>query len=59
MTLIGENGNTLKQSVARKWNELILKSIRNDYARPTVHARNLFHTSIAMYDAFAVFEGRS
>ena len=42
-------------SVARKWNELLLKSIRNDFARPTVHARNLFHTSIAMYDAWAAF----
>ena len=23
---------------------------------PTIHARNLFHTSVAMYDAWAVFE---
>ena len=43
-------------SVARKWNELLLESIRNDYARPTVHARNLFHTSMAMYDAWAVYD---
>ena len=35
-------------SVARLWNEALLNSIRMDYARPTVHARNLFHTSIAM-----------
>ena len=45
-----------QHSVAREWNDLLLESIRNDLARPTVHARNLFHTSIAMYDAWAVFD---
>ena len=45
-----------QQSVARKWNEVLLEAIRNDYARPTVHARNLFHVSAAMYDAWAVYE---
>ncbi|RED95254.1 VCBS repeat protein [Marinoscillum furvescens DSM 4134] len=43
-------------SIARLWNELLLEAIRNDYARPTVHARNLFHLSVAMYDAWAVFD---
>ena len=43
-------------SVARQWNEVLLNGIRNDFARPTVHARNLFHISAAMYDAWAVFE---
>ena len=38
------------QSIARIWNEQVLSAIRLDYARPTVHARNLYHTSIAMYD---------
>lgn len=42
-------------SVARLWNEAVLFSIRNDFARPPVHARNLFHTSAAMYDAWAIF----
>ena len=41
-------------SVARLWNEVLLYSIRNDLARPTVHARNLFHLSAAMYDAWAI-----
>ena len=41
-------------SVARQWNEVLLTAIRNDLARPTVHARNLFHHSAAMYDALAV-----
>ena len=43
-------------SVARQWNEQLLTAIRLDLARPTVHARNLFHTSMAMYDAWAVFD---
>lgn len=42
-----------QQSVARQWNEELLAAIRIDYARPTVHARNLFHISAAMYDAWA------
>ena len=42
-------------SVARIWNEALLESIRKDYARPTIHARNLFHTSIALYDIWAVY----
>ena len=41
-------------SVARLWNEVLLYSIRNDLARPTVHARNLFHVSAAMYDSWAI-----
>ncbi len=52
-----ENTNTPNNlSIAREWNELLLTSIRNDYARPTVHARNLFHISVAMYDAWAAFD---
>lgn len=44
------------QSIARKWNEAMLFSIRRDFARPTIHARNIFHVSIAMYDAWAAFD---
>ena len=43
-------------SIARLWNEALLEAIRNDFARPTVHARNLFHTSVAMYDAWAIYD---
>ena len=43
-------------SEARRWNEVLLQAIRNDFARPTVHARNLFHVSAAMYDAWAAFD---
>lgn len=45
-----------QHSVSRQWNEVLLDGIRGDFARPTVHARNLFHTSIAMYDAWAMFD---
>ncbi|MEQ9303060.1 MAG: hypothetical protein RJQ14_04025, partial [Marinoscillum sp.] len=45
-----------QHSIARKWNETLLEAIRKDFARPTVHARNLFHTSVVMYDAWAVFD---
>ena len=45
-----------QHSVAREWNEVLLEAIRNDFARPTVHARNLFHVSVAMYDAWAAYE---
>jgi len=43
-------------SIARIWNEVLLEGIRNDYARPTVHARNLWHSSAAMYDAWAAYD---
>ena len=43
------------ESISRKWNNIVLEGIRNDFARPTVHARNLFHSSIIMYDAWALF----
>jgi len=43
-------------SIARLWNEILLEAIRNDFARPTVHARNLFHISAAMYDAWAIIK---
>ena len=47
------------RSIAREWNEQVLHAIRNDYARPTIHARNLFHTSIAIYDIWAVFNNKA
>jgi hypothetical protein len=43
-------------SVARLWSEVLLTAIRNDLARPTVHARNLFHVSAAMYDAWSAYD---
>jgi hypothetical protein len=43
-------------SVARVWNEVNLAAIRRDFPAPTVHARNLFHLSAAMWDAWAAYE---
>jgi len=43
-------------AVAHDWNEVLLDSIRNDQARPTIHARNLYHVSAAMYDAWCVYD---
>lgn len=43
-------------SIARRWNEQILGAIRRDLPRPTVHARNLYHLSLAMWDTWASFE---
>ena len=44
------------ESVAREWNEVLLQAIREDFARPTMHSRNLFHVSIALYDSWAVYD---
>ncbi len=44
-------------SVAHDWVDAALFAIRNDFARPTVHARNLHHLSAAMYDAWAAYDG--
>lgn len=43
-------------SVARRCNERLLNAIRNDFARPTIHARNLYHVSMAMYDSWAAYD---
>ncbi len=45
-----------EHNAARQWNEELLEAVRKDFARPTVHARNLFHTSIAMWDSWAVYD---
>ena len=51
--------NAQDVTVATHWNEEVLEGIRNDFARPTVHARNLFHSSIIMYDAWAAYDNTS
>lgn len=45
-----------EHSMARQWNDLLLESIRGDFARPTMHARNLWHSSMIMWDAWAVMD---
>jgi len=61
LVLIGFSFSSIyaQHSVARDWNEELLDAIRIDFARPTVHARNLFHTSMAMYDAWAIFDSQA
>jgi hypothetical protein len=44
------------RSVARVWDEAILEAIRRDLPAPTTHARNLFHVSAAMWDAWAAYD---
>nr|MBS0038036.1 vanadium-dependent haloperoxidase [Saprospiraceae bacterium] len=48
-----------EHSLAREWNQLLLNAISQDLARPTVHARNLFHISAGMYDSWAVYQDTS
>ena len=43
-------------SVARRWDEALLDAIRRALPNPPVHARNLFHTSVAMWDAWATYD---
>lgn len=45
-----------EQSIVRQWSEQVRGAIRRDFARPPVHARNLFHVHAAMYDAWSAFE---
>ena len=44
------------RSVARLWNEALLAAVRLDVPAPTVHGRTLFHTSAAMWDAWAAYD---
>jgi hypothetical protein len=54
--LVRDARGDLEFSAARIWNEVMLNGIRRDNARPTVHARNLFHMSAAMWDAWVAYD---
>ena len=43
-------------SAAREWNEQLLAAIRLNVPHPPAHARNLFHTAAAMYNAWAAYD---
>ena len=45
-----------EHDVAYEWIEAQLKGIRTDFARPPIHARNLYHVSLGMYDAWAAYD---
>jgi len=51
-----ERGDLDGHSVARVWDETLLSLIRQVVPAPTVHARNLFHVSAAMWDAWAAYD---
>jgi hypothetical protein len=57
LTVTAFKVNPRPPSIARTWNEALLSAIRIDRARPPVQARNLFHTSAAMYDIWAAYDG--
>jgi len=48
--------NSDEPSIAWQWTDTLLSAIREDLARPTVHARNLYHLSAAMFDAWAIYK---
>lgn len=52
----GSERSEAEPSIARVWMEQLLDAIRLDTPRPTVHARNLFHLSAAMWDAWAAYD---
>ncbi len=53
---IAHVGLAQQHNIARIWNEAVLMAIRNDFARPPVQARNLYHISLAMYEAYAAYD---
>jgi hypothetical protein len=56
----GTTPSTLRcPTAARLWDEQLLGAIRRDIPRPTVHARNLFHLSIALWDAWVAYDDQT
>jgi hypothetical protein len=43
-------------SIARRWNEQLLSSIRRDIPHPPKHARNLYHVGATMWDVWAAYD---
>lgn len=48
-----------QQTIAREWSEALLETMQRDLARPHVQARNFHHFSMAMYDAWAAYDGEA
>ncbi|MBC7773835.1 MAG: hypothetical protein H7246_00245, partial [Phycisphaerae bacterium] len=48
-----------QHSIVREWNEALLKTMQEDLARPHVQARNIFHFSVALYDAWAAYDAEA
>ena len=49
-------GNLGGRSIARVWDETALAVLRQGSAAPTTQARDLFHLSAAMWDAWAAYD---
>ncbi len=52
IVLVGQNSS----SIAREWMDTMLEMVKEDGQGPTIHARNFFHVSAAMYDAWAAYD---
>ena len=46
-------------TVACQWIDALIEGVKKDGQGPTVHARNIFHLSAAIYDAWAMYEGEA
>ncbi len=57
--LVGSPAVNAVQSAAREWNEQLLAAIRINLPNPPAHARNLHHTAVAMYDAWAAYDANA
>lgn len=44
------------KSVARNWSEALIAALRGDAGQVAVNARNVFHFSVAVYDAWAAYD---
>ena len=50
-----EPDTTATMSAPRLWVEATLDAVRRDFPAPTIHSRNLWHLSAAMWDAWAAY----
>ncbi len=46
-------------TIARRWGEQLLGGVRNDVPNPPVHARNVHHTTVAIFDAWAAYQDQA
>ena len=58
MTVSLSSWSQATEPPVQQWNELLLEAIRNDLARPNVHARNLHHFSSGQYALQLLTEGQ-
>lgn len=54
--IINHTQSQERHSLVNEWMDIVLGMIQEDGQGPTIQARNLFHTSAAMYDAWAAYD---